>query len=45
MKKSEKDNLLKKIVNHCIKNKITGSFNNRFGNYLVSFKIKEELIV
>ena len=40
MKKSEKQNLLKRIINHCKKYEIKGSFNNRCGEYLVSFEIK-----
>ena len=40
-KKIEKQHLIQRIVNYCIKYKIKGSFNNPCGNKLVSFEIKE----
>lgn len=41
MKEKDKRNLLNKIVGHCKKYKIKGSFNNKCGDYLVSFEIKQ----
>jgi len=40
-KKIEKQHLIQRIVNYCIKHKIKGSFNNPCGDKLVSFEIKE----
>jgi len=37
----EKENLMKRIINHCEKYKIKRSFNNPCGKHLVSFEIKE----
>ena len=41
MKNQEKINLLKRIVNYCKKNKISGSYNNTFEGYRISFNIEE----
>ena len=42
MKEAERKNLASRIVNYCRKHKVLGSFNYKHGNYLVSFKIKDD---
>jgi len=42
MKKSEKENLLRRIANFCKKYKIKGSYNNEFENKLISFGVKDK---